>query len=490
MKVEEILRSFCIVKTDNTEINILQLIRNDQVYEKFTKYLIQITETHLSFWDNFLLNEPPLKKIYKISRKILQETQSLNSKWDNSCKGHCQEYPKLYLLYGLFNFAVKNKAFYSEGLLKQYFNVMNSGKNDNNEDELSSENILSFDNIVIRIKGEYESFGMIQSISQSVEKHLGYSYNSFKSANVTKIMSPFFQLRHAGFIKKYYESGITKLINKNITLFMMHREGYIIPACILIKYHPFITNGVEFIGLLRPLKNYCNYLVVEEDGTVDSFTQEIGILLNIQPYNRTRLIKIGDVCKEFENIHKIMNYFLRKDMNHDIKLEKNELDIIRKKKISQLEFDNVTESNRDNIKEDNELLSPSKITASISKQISSQGSFGADEVFAPRIKDIRSLVFRVPGKAKKHRHISLLKTTSLNISHLNSDNEREFRKLYDNYRADDLTLTFNRFEGARKTPNQLNHVPFSNIIVTKQSMKFKCQIIDEIIKKEEFVTDI
>ena len=60
MKVEEILRSFCIVKTDKTEVNILQLIRNDQVYEKFTKDLIQITETHLNFWDNFLLNEPPL----------------------------------------------------------------------------------------------------------------------------------------------------------------------------------------------------------------------------------------------------------------------------------------------------------------------------------------------------------------------------------------------------------------------------------------------
>ena len=102
-KMEELLKNNCLISDDNgkstgqVEIDLLQVVKNEEVYKSFNDELIRQTDIHKKFWVSFMLNPPNIKEVYSIAGVINKQTKLLLNKWDKIIKGYYRKYP-------IFNF--------------------------------------------------------------------------------------------------------------------------------------------------------------------------------------------------------------------------------------------------------------------------------------------------------------------------------------------------------------------------------------------------
>ena len=315
--------SYIVAENDHEYVNFMQLIEDQELYTLFNDELMKETDFHIKFWMKFLENEPKIIELYKISTEIDIQNKETRHKWGEMVNFKDKSSSKLILLYGLYNMIVKNRTIYGQKYVKFYNNLIFNHKNDVNIDKLTKDNILSPDNILVMISGQKENLGIIESISRSIESHYGFTAESLINNNITALMSSFYEKRHTKFLIRYYRTGEENFMNNRKLLYIKHVNGYCIPVKILIKYFPYIRNGVSFIGLIRPIRNYKESITIEMNGTIDSFTKKIGQMLGLH-MNRDgnkREINIKELCPQLEEVNKILNEVMLKKLEDSKKKE-------------------------------------------------------------------------------------------------------------------------------------------------------------------------
>jgi len=84
----------------------------------------------------------------------------------------------------------------------------------------------------------------------------GYKYDELVGHNVKRIVPREIERHHNQFIKSYFATGQTKLMDKQHPLFAVNKEGYIFPIIILIKMYPSLMKRLLFVGLIQRVEQF------------------------------------------------------------------------------------------------------------------------------------------------------------------------------------------------------------------------------------------
>jgi hypothetical protein len=52
---------------------------------------------------------------------------------------------------------------------------------------------------------------------------------------------------------------------------------------VLVKQMPSLSEGIQYVGMIKPTSTDCEYMLTDMDGVIDSFSKGIVALLGIAP---------------------------------------------------------------------------------------------------------------------------------------------------------------------------------------------------------------
>jgi hypothetical protein len=87
---------------------------------------------------------------------------------------------------------------------------------------------------------------------------------------------------HDGFIKKYMETGYTKIIDKSRTVMGRSKNGFLIPISICVRQFTLDKGGTSFIGIMKPIpgSEKDNYFLLNNTNTILSFSRGCALLFS------------------------------------------------------------------------------------------------------------------------------------------------------------------------------------------------------------------
>jgi PAS domain S-box-containing protein len=114
--------------------------------------------------------------------------------------------------------------------------------------------ILFSDNTtVIHMSGNKESLGKILKTSQSLSKVFGYSKTEVVGHSINIVIPAIMARKHTEFLERYFKLGRQVIFFVETQLFATHRNGHCFPVKILVKQMPTLSEGIQYVGMLRPV---------------------------------------------------------------------------------------------------------------------------------------------------------------------------------------------------------------------------------------------
>ena len=154
------------------------------------------------------------------------------------------------------------------------------------EQQVHNQDILfANDTSVIHISGgaNKDQAGKILKTSKGLFNVFGYNKAEVIGHSVNLLMPTIYAKKHSEFLDRFFKTGREVIFGLEREVFALHRDGYCFPVNILIKSFPSLKEGIQYVGMLRPIATDYDYMITDQRGIVDSFTKGFNDLLNITP---------------------------------------------------------------------------------------------------------------------------------------------------------------------------------------------------------------
>ncbi|KAJ3341336.1 hypothetical protein HDU83_006673 [Entophlyctis luteolus] len=115
-------------------------------------------------------------------------------------------------------------------------------------------NLSAEDNAIIKISGERGNLGIITATNDNFNKLFGYCQGEIVGRNINMIVpSPFSEL-HDGFLRKYLETGSSRVIDVFQQVMGVHKDGYLLPIILCVKHNQEADGKRAFAGYIKATK--------------------------------------------------------------------------------------------------------------------------------------------------------------------------------------------------------------------------------------------
>ncbi len=158
---------------------------------------------------------------------------------------------------------------------------MNTNKKSIDELIKSSDILFADDTVVLHISGNKETGGRIVKTNQGLTKIFGYSKTEVMGHFINILMPSIFAKRHNEFLEKYFKTGHKTVFNTERYFFGLHRNGFCFCIKMLVKQMPSLSEGIQYVGMIRQSQGDCEYMLTDMRGVIDSFSSGITSLLNL-----------------------------------------------------------------------------------------------------------------------------------------------------------------------------------------------------------------
>ena len=332
-------------KLDAVQIkpDFISLLKYEEILEILTIKIHQQTENNMKFWENFLTLEPLMIDFYERANAAQSSHIEIENYWNKIIsQKHFRVHPYLHLLYGLYELLVRNSENKARKSIKFYSKQSNFFQRKNDV----IDNVFDPENTIISITLSKGKLGLVNSCSKNIEDQFGFTSFEVIGKNVSLLMSKIYQENHNSFLINLNENNPTNAMNNTRKVFAKHKEGYLRHILLHITYYPYIQEGLTIIGMLKPVKDYYEYIIINIDGTIDSATEEIGNSLNLFPYINERKVSIIDICEEFDVINKAFNHFLESpnQLENNSLLTASRITKIPSNQLNSLHFNRLTQT--------------------------------------------------------------------------------------------------------------------------------------------------
>ena len=304
--IESIIRSKCGKEDGKTEkLKVRELIRHQELREDLKELMALQTEKQLELWNALQTTNWETMALFKKAREIELTRTQIDKIWVQvSSRDHNDLV--VYMLYGLYSSIINNNFMKSEKLMKK-IDIMSTLAVNNNEVSLTNDTIYDAANVLVSMSMDRETIGKVQSITRNSKEIFGYEQQEVVGSNVAILMPNFLRKRHQGFLVHYLTSRKTTLFNSQRRTFGKSKKGHIFPINIYVSVYPSLENGLAYFGIVRPIKEFKQYILLTNNGYVDSCTEDVLQELSITTTGKSRL-HIAELCHELGKINAAFNF--------------------------------------------------------------------------------------------------------------------------------------------------------------------------------------
>lgn len=185
-------------------------------------------------------------------------------------------------LYGEYLKEIRNHEHIGTALIERGFNNF-TAKKTVDDHAMNSDILFSDDTSVLHVSGNKESIGKIMNSSQGLSKVFGYSKNEVIGHSINILMPAIFAKRHTEFMERFFRTGRQVIFYQERMLFASHRNGHCFHMKILVKQFPNLVEGIQYVGMVKPVVSDFEYVITDMDGVIDSFTKGITGMLGLSP---------------------------------------------------------------------------------------------------------------------------------------------------------------------------------------------------------------
>ena len=196
---------------------------------------------------------------------------------------------------------VKNKDTEGNNLMNKFYNLKIRFGQSDAVNYITEDNIYSEKNVAFEVDGDKDNWGEIISVTKSVKNMLDFQPEDLVSKNIATIMPDYFKKRHPKFVSKFYETGKGRFINNSNIFYFRHRQGHIVIGLSNIRIIHTKYDEVRFFGLIRPIFDGKEIVLVDKNGNIKGLTNGIVKDLHLS-MEKVQKLKIFDICKNYEKV--------------------------------------------------------------------------------------------------------------------------------------------------------------------------------------------
>ncbi|CDW71672.1 UNKNOWN [Stylonychia lemnae] len=235
---------------DQRNLDAESFLNYARLQEKFNATIIQLSKHIMQFW--YVLQEPILLVDKVISEGFsvadyIALTYDTFNKMDEASK-HKNE--KIYHSFAIIHQQLLNDS-------QSYYLYLSKMKNVISMRKFIKKNYQMNDSYfelgLLLVSARYENFGKILENNQSFQRITGFSTIDLKYSSYEIVMNDLVKLYHSKFVSDYNQNGERIMLDRKVNQFIKKKNGYIIPAQIIVKNHFSNTYGYTFIAFFNEI---------------------------------------------------------------------------------------------------------------------------------------------------------------------------------------------------------------------------------------------
>lgn len=145
----------------------------------------------------------------------------------------------------------------------------------------SSDVLFSEDTAVVHMSASKASVGKIIKANLGITKLFGYTKAEVMGNLINMLMPTLYAKRHTEFLNNYFKTGYQSVLTDESYLYGIHRNGFCFGLRVFIKTMPSLSEGLQYVSMLRQFTEDCDYIITQPSGVIDSFSAGISSLLNL-----------------------------------------------------------------------------------------------------------------------------------------------------------------------------------------------------------------
>jgi len=299
-------------RTETDTLSILPYLNIQDQVAKLKRYMMNQAELQIHCYQEILVESPDLARIFDNSQKAYEIQHKIDVKIQKLCKAFPESYYEhlqLFSEYSLrINFCLDDYIRYR----KMYATKCERYDRFLNEDELNLKSFYDQRNVLMVMSGRKGEAGKIVYLSKNADQLVGGDANRYIGMHVSAAGPPGLVNFLMNYWKTASDTGARASSNYSGQLLFMHRDGYMVLANAYICIHPFITQGLYFDLVIRPvLASNIEVMLVKENGEIDSTTRKIAKQLNLlRPFGTSKpaeAFNIKSISEEFARANKAFN---------------------------------------------------------------------------------------------------------------------------------------------------------------------------------------
>ena len=285
-------------KKEVNEIDLAKYIQNNMSMNKLKEKILRQAKLQLDIYKENSKTQPDIGKIYENSQKVIiarKEIDKLASKIIKTIPDYYLE-PQLLLAYyhSILNFSsldfLKYQKSYRENYEKYQRKLL--------EDTLCRNNIYDKETGLVIITNEIRKNATISYCSKIAQEIFG---RDLKGAQAFTIMPSMLQNFYFEVFRDPEAEENIEFLGKVYRTFILHRDGNIMEADFYFNVHPFISQGIHYNLLIRPVRSQKEYIIISMEGAIEAFTSKIGSILALDVAKQAHHaleININQISKE------------------------------------------------------------------------------------------------------------------------------------------------------------------------------------------------
>jgi len=147
--------------------------------------------------------------------------------------------------------------------------------------KLGQENLYENNKMLFKLNIQKDTFGTIEECTRSVKPCLGWEAKFLYGNSILNVVAPSLKAYYTSGVNRFKGTGDRKILNQLSRTFAYHKNKYLVQVESYLNIHPSLKQGVYLDLVMRPLIDEKEYIFVDKDGMINSFTEKIGKKLNL-----------------------------------------------------------------------------------------------------------------------------------------------------------------------------------------------------------------
>ena len=307
---------------DLIDLNITFYYKYHDIAKQFSKEIYNDLELSVEFWECFSTKKNSdlidINHVISLIEKINNSKNTIKNLWNEMFQIYSgiNSYFLLYLDY-------INEINDDQRLKNELENHKKKKENSNENMVENYYNILfKKDTGIIIVNGDRGKEGLIEKANNAFGNIFHINYDKLKGKNITELMPKIFANVHYFVMKRYFDIGKKKIIDKgHFKVFGLDKNNSIIQLQKNIKIFPMLNDYLYYVGMFNLEKND-DLILINSDFFIQGMSKKLFDRLKITNDNLfvDNEIPFYMICKNFINFYRT---FFKNTKNKTTKKTKN-----------------------------------------------------------------------------------------------------------------------------------------------------------------------